>query len=267
MQIDFKFRKKSGIYCIQNTITGKMYIGSSSDIYNRLHGHFNSLRRGNHYKKFQAAYNKYGKDSFTCRILELTENDFSVLQKREQFHIDNLKPDYNTNYEVNKPFRRKFTSSEKEQIAHTVKENFNKGNPFSRLVESQKKIVYCLNLQTKEETTFESLSFCAKQLGTTIKILHVRIKKKVAFNQFALSYSKDFSSIVEEKYLKRTGREIVLQIFNVNRELIGTYPTLKEGFKTVVGVNYSTSDHKKYLDSDKLFKKKFYFKILTGMPA
>lgn len=36
---------KSGIYLITNILNGKRYIGSSKNIYNRLHEHIHNLKR------------------------------------------------------------------------------------------------------------------------------------------------------------------------------------------------------------------------------
>lgn len=38
-------RKKIGIYCIQNKLNNKQYIGSSADISKRLKEHFRKLRK------------------------------------------------------------------------------------------------------------------------------------------------------------------------------------------------------------------------------
>lgn len=42
---------KSGIYMIINNVNGKKYIGSSVNIYNRLHGHFKLLKENRSHNK------------------------------------------------------------------------------------------------------------------------------------------------------------------------------------------------------------------------
>lgn len=75
-----------GVYGIVNTVTGRMYIGSSKDIYTRLRKHRARLRIGKHHTPhLQYAWNKYGEDVFqftTIREL-LSENDLADAEKSE----------------------------------------------------------------------------------------------------------------------------------------------------------------------------------------
>lgn len=55
-KIDFKLKGKSGIYMIVNLLNGKRYVGSSVDIYNRLHEHqFNLIKNKAHNVHLQSA--------------------------------------------------------------------------------------------------------------------------------------------------------------------------------------------------------------------
>ena len=88
---------KSGIYQITNKVNGKFYIGSSIQIEIRWKQHINALKKGNHCnKKLQNSWNKYGEQAFEFSILEET-ND---LINREQFYVNELKPELNICVEV-----------------------------------------------------------------------------------------------------------------------------------------------------------------------
>lgn len=66
--------KVSGIYCIENKINNKTYIGSSKNLYQRLLKHFALLRHNKHENAhLQSAWNKYGEESFEWFILELCD--------------------------------------------------------------------------------------------------------------------------------------------------------------------------------------------------
>ena len=62
----------SGIYIILNTANGKCYVGSSIDVYRRLHGHRKTLERGNHCNcHLQSAWNTYGSSTFEFKVVAL----------------------------------------------------------------------------------------------------------------------------------------------------------------------------------------------------
>jgi group I intron endonuclease len=84
-----------GIYVIENIETGDEYVGSSSDISNRIRDHINRLRqRKHHNQKLQNSFSKHGNGSFRWCIIE-TVIDESLLYEREQSWIDLLNPKYN----------------------------------------------------------------------------------------------------------------------------------------------------------------------------
>lgn len=86
----------SGIYEIRNVVNGHRYIGSAIDIDKRFERHIKNLRRSTHYNKhLQAAWNKYGEQSFSFSALELCPKE--QLYYIEQEFIDDFCPEYNKN--------------------------------------------------------------------------------------------------------------------------------------------------------------------------
>lgn len=91
-----------GIYCIQNTINQKKYIGLSTNIEQRLKDHLISLRNKNTEKEnehFIRSFHKYGEDAFQARIIIVC--DQNILAPMEQYLIKIFKT-YNPKFGYNK---------------------------------------------------------------------------------------------------------------------------------------------------------------------
>lgn len=90
---------EAGVYLISNNVNGKCYVGSTIHLDRRRLEHFSSLANNKHPNRhLQNAYNKYGVNAFEFEILEtilIDDNIKKTLLSREQFWIDNLKPEYN----------------------------------------------------------------------------------------------------------------------------------------------------------------------------
>jgi group I intron endonuclease len=84
----------SGIYKITNKKNGKIYVGSSLNIYKRWWYHAERLNNNTHTNPhLQASWNKYGGNNFCFSIIEIVNAD--NLLEREQYWIDVLQPQYN----------------------------------------------------------------------------------------------------------------------------------------------------------------------------
>lgn len=76
-----------GIYGIKNKVNGKIYIGKSLVICDRLNHHKKLLRKRRHFNvHLQNSFEKYGEGSFEFVVLQ--ECDVAVLTDREQHWID-----------------------------------------------------------------------------------------------------------------------------------------------------------------------------------
>lgn len=119
--------KQCGIYCIRNTVNGKIYIGSSKNAYHRVKSqHFDRLQSNRHTNPhLQSAWNQHGKKSFEYFLIEECRSDILIV--REQWYLDNtLCLDNQYGYNINVLAERTVLTPEqckkisKNKMGHSV---------------------------------------------------------------------------------------------------------------------------------------------------
>lgn len=78
-----------GIYCIENTVNGKKYVGQSKDIKDRWRRHISELKKCKHDNSYlQENWIVYGESAFKFYVLE--ECSPELLDEKEKYYIDYL---------------------------------------------------------------------------------------------------------------------------------------------------------------------------------
>lgn len=112
---------QSGIYCIENIINNKKYIGQSVDVEGRWSKHQNSLSKGNHDNTYlQNSWNKHGKENFKFYILEYCAKD--KLDEKEIYYI-NLHNTMNREYGYNLKSGGQFTNYICDEVKQKISES------------------------------------------------------------------------------------------------------------------------------------------------
>ncbi|WP_164853244.1 GIY-YIG nuclease family protein [Peribacillus asahii] len=162
--MDNEFKNVVCIYKIMNNKTGRVYIGSTTNLKHRINSHYTHLANNKHYNTdLQKDWNIYESKSFSFKILELINNRDN-LPKAEKKYIDeykNINGVYNksdpTEENIHIRYKPKLKLSEKYPVKegtifiHTQTYIFNYINEkFKNLIESMKdhaatRIYYCKN--------------------------------------------------------------------------------------------------------------------------
>jgi len=110
-----------GVYLIRNTVTGKLYVGSSVKIQERWQVHRRKLHRGIHHSlKLQRSWKKHGRAAFKLEVVEIANPDDLIKREQAWLHKTNAAiTGYNMSPTAGscRGIRRTFTEEHKQRIS------------------------------------------------------------------------------------------------------------------------------------------------------
>jgi len=211
----------TGIYQIVNQINNKRYIGSAVDLYNRKHIHFSTLKNNNHKNKhLQQAYNKYGKNNFTFKILLLCDKKNLLFYEQriiDSYYFNSL---YNLLPKAGNWLGHKHTKEKKQKISiiktgkklsQETRNKMSKSRKGRKISEYQKQAL----IQGKRNATISLET--RKKLSTIAKnrILSFETKQKIS------------NSLKGRIFTKETRRKKSLAQMGNKNHRFGKHPSKK----------------------------------------
>ena len=161
--------EKCGIYCIKNLKNGKMYIGQSTNIINRI-----STHKRNIFKKNYPIYSdirKIGIENFSFEIVEECEKEnLDILEKKYIEKFNTYSEDgYNRTTGGNKGYKKEISEETKEKIRKTLT-----GKKINLSVEARNKKIEKFtgknNINAKKVIFYDKEYETIKELSVFLKI-------------------------------------------------------------------------------------------------
>jgi GIY-YIG catalytic domain/NUMOD1 domain len=164
---------KAGIYQLVNLKNGKTYVGSSNNLYRRLTDYLNpsgiakTLTRGKSH--IMKALLKNGYTNFGIKILEFIDLDpnftslekTNIIFKREQYHMDLIKPEYNIVRIINDGLGRHYPEETKLKM---------------RISNATSKKIYAYNKDGSFYKNFSSMLEAGNELDINRRAIASRLK-------------------------------------------------------------------------------------------
>lgn len=178
-------RNKIGVYRWVNNLNGKIYIGSSNNLSVRFYTYYSLLSLAKSSRPMERALLKYGFSNFSLEILEYCNS--GDLLKREQYYLDNLKPEYNIVKTAGSTLGYKHTEKSLQKMRDFALSNevlTRKRLATENATSSRRISILVENIKTGEKFEFKSLVEAGKGLGVSRAavsqaLINNRILKKI----------------------------------------------------------------------------------------
>lgn len=226
--------KICGIYCIENLLNHKKYIGQSVNIYARWSGHKSELRHNTHSNTYiQSSWNKYGEENFKFYILELCLP--RQLDSRERWNIKYFKTylrKYGYNLDMGGQSIRDIMPYQRYKISITHKGKYVNENTRQLLSNIHSKSVVCLN----NNQIFKSRTEAAIAYNTSPTVISDICSGKNLYYRYNGEYLQfcDYQDYINKNYKYIQSEDIItsgskpIYQFDLSGNYIAKYHSVAE---------------------------------------
>lgn len=249
-------QNKCGVYMIINLVNGKRYVGSSVNIYQRLHDHVHNLKNNcAHNQHFQNSWNKHGEINFIYSVLEFCDRNLQF--DREQFYIDLIQPEYNLSKNVIPSLGVSPSEQVRNKISETLKNKYKSGEIHTYRQQHLWVKTYIYNVRTIK---LEAECNCRQD---ALRLLHgykcADPEKTLYYNRYCLSSQKfenynDLVNYINKNFLvanSKFGKYIIIEDENQNLKY----------YRTLMDCSRENSISKSTLAKHKKLQKNFHISL------
>ncbi len=167
-----KYPRTPGIYSIVHIASGRCYIGSTRNLYERLRHHRLCLKKGIHHcPHLQNAWSKYGENAFRIDLLESCLDEPVILVAREQHWMDRFKGKLFNSRPFSEQYAREWYATEAGKAyakVHSAKmSEWSKSHPYRECV-----CKHCGNQFASRDSKIRLAQFCSQKCRVYYKATH-----------------------------------------------------------------------------------------------